>query len=193
LPTLIRHAPLALGHCVRCFVKKPATTVSELVFMGVEYQFPLCEQHADMLTTQMFGWTRVGKVVDTAVEAMDADLRAARVPVVMSRVVEHVENDEPAVWQETLPQGVRELLADIPGIREWRMTRKAQARLKEDGIDVATVLLTAVAPESTKPSTQDEDVSLHSRGNVTAVVNPGTRTIISVHRQKEFARGYKAS
>lgn len=197
MPAPYRYTPPALGKCRRCFHPKPATTQVDVGFGGAEYRLSLCEDHADRFQSDLFGWTRVADVIYETRSREAAIALRERVPVPAAvEVAEPEPEPELAPWHEALPHGVREALSDVPGIRDWRLSRTARARAAEADIEVSTVLLAAVMPERTRPSDQDPTVSLHTRGNVTAVVCPSNSTILSVSRRstrEEPFRGYKAS
>lgn len=184
-----------LGDCVRCYSKKRATVLKSLTVGDDAYDFPLCETHADLFETQMYGWTRVGQIVTVAAPppAWTQEMREKVALPAPPAVVEETAEDVP-LWSDEIPDELRTLPEDYPGLREWKMSRTARERAGEFEIEPLTVLLAAEAPFETEPSRQDDDVTLHSRGTVTAVVNPSTRTVLTVFRRKEGTiRGSQAS
>lgn len=198
----VRYAPPKLGDCCRCFTPTPATTTMDLAFGEEAYLFRLCENHADMLQTQMFGWTRVGEPLLPVQVHRHASVTApaarrgvpTRIPVPEPvPVVEHAEDDEDMTWAEDVPENVRDLARSAPGVIDWRLSRTARARADEAGVDLLDVLLAAEAPAKTEPGKNDPDVSLHTRGAVTAIVNTQTKVVLTMFRREERISGHQAS
>lgn len=188
---LRHHAAPMLGLCVRCFNKQSATVLKSLSVGEDAYDFPLCETHADLFETQIYAWTRIGQLVTVAAPppawTQEAGGRPPRldVPKVAARVVEEVEDDAVPLWEDNLPAATREMIEAHPELREWRLSRKARERASEHDIDLFAVLLAAEAPQQTTPSRDDEEVSLHTRGGITAVVNTRNRTVLTTYRRRE--------
>lgn len=200
----LRHAPPKLGKCCRCYLPRPATTVQDLEWGGESYRLALCEEHADMLQTAMFSWTRVAEILlpiqvharaPREPEAPITRHGATRVPLPPPPTVAEQEPEEeaPPAWLEAVPQNVRDLARSAPGVREWRLTAKARQRAEEAGVDLLSVLLAAEAPDEVRPSGKDPDASLHSRAGVTAIVNARTKVVLTMFRREERLRGSQAS
>jgi hypothetical protein len=199
----LRHTAPKLGKCCRCYLPKPATTSVDLEFAGEAYLLRLCEEHADMLQTAMFSWTRVGEIVLPIQARATVESRSpaahhganGRVPVPAPIAVEdEPEVEEPApIWLDHVPQNVVDLARSAPGVRDWRLTRKARERADEAGVDLLAVLLAAEAPEDIAPSAKDPDVCLHTRAGVTAIVNAQTKVVLTMFRKEEPIRGNQAS
>lgn len=185
-----------LGDCVRCYSKKRATVLKTLTVGEDSFDFPLCEGHADLFETQMYAWTRIGQIVTVAAPPAWTQEKREKValPAMPLPVVEEVAEEELPLWTDEVPEDLRNVLEDYPGLRDWRLSRKARERAGEHNIELFTILLAAEAPLEVEPSRLDDDASLHSRGPVTAVVNTDNRTVLTVYRRKEGnIRGSQAS
>lgn len=183
-----------LGDCARCYIKRRATVLKTLTVGEDCYDFPLCEDHADLFETQMYAWTRIGQIVTVAPPPWSQERREKVALPAPAEVIEEVTEEELPLWNDEVPADLHSLVEDYPGLREWRMSRKAREKAGLFNIEPLTILLAAEAPFETEPSRQEDDVTLNTRGPVTAVVNPSTRTVLTVFRRKEGTiRGTQAS
>jgi hypothetical protein len=202
----VSYSPPKLGSCRRCYLPKPATSLQIVDWGGESYQLALCDDHADMLQTAMFSWTRVGEIIVPAqVHAPVATVSPAAAPAARQgppvripvppppTTVEVVDPPQEPAWLESVPENVRELARSAPGMCNWRLTAKARQRADEAGVDLLAVLLAAEAPEDTRPSGKDPSACLHTRDGVTAIVNVQTKVVLTMFRKEEHFRGSQAS
>lgn len=214
--TTVAGAAKKLGKCVRCLTDRRATTTERVTIGDTTTELEVCDQHADLFRADLFRWTRLGTPID--VEARPPLLRPVpdeeqsrptaygrparrgsnvrvQVPVGPRVVEEHPAEPEP--WRDQVPaEVVRALGGDVPAeLRAWALSNLARRRADEAHIDLLAVMLAAALPETTRPSTEDPNIHLHTRGDITAVVCPGNKTVLTVLRRSEEGspRGYRAS
>lgn len=188
--------------CVRCLKPTQALFTEVLAWGDLRYEVRVCQRHHMMLEQEVRAWTNLGTLVDDAAPApvvrptpdelqtrrpayTTPPTRGERLHVPVVRVVEEIDDDlEP--WRDELPAEAR-ALAGIPELADWRLTRKAREQAGHAGIDVLAVMMTAALPDSTEPSANaaDDDVRIHVRGTIRALVSPSTRTVITVFRRAE--------
>lgn len=174
----------SLGQCARCFDPTPAVTRERLTVGAGTYDLPLCDRHADMFQREMYGWTRVGTLVDPprAFASKRPDLEPRRGRVVASHL--HVPV---ARAPETLPPeapAARPVTRLSPpalplGHEEWTFSEHALDRSRSREVSKEEALWCVLCPDVVRPGTQ-AGTKAHVRGNVQVVVNPTQRRIITV-------------
>jgi len=178
-------ASRTLGACVRCFIARAATTIERLTFGGATYDLALCEQHANMMMTDMTGWTRCGTIVDDAPQPpppatftpvkTSTPLRSPRELVAIPKarpapppaaLKVPVAPEEPVAW----------FTADEP---QWHLSIHALERIAERDIPRIDALWCAEHPDVTRPGKQP-GTFIHVRGSIHVVTAPQYRTILTV-------------
>lgn len=158
-----------LGDCSRCLFPTPATTISRLAYKRGRYALPLCEQHADRFTADMISWARCGTILDTrpAVRRLRPTPQPAKTVVPACIAPEPV----PAAprWNPSLP-------IDHD---EWTFTSHAQERANARQVTQPEALWAATCPDVVRPG-RTPNTALHIRGDVHVVVEPTTKTILTV-------------
>jgi hypothetical protein len=170
-----------------------ATEVVKVAYGEGIYELDLCGEHARQMDDQLWGWLRLAREVSTEGFFDGAGLseRLREAPAVREGLPEKFLTA--AETHEELPVSKTEM--DIIRIR-WTLTEHAWERVEERskifGFTIEDVLLAAEKPERSHMdregrSRAGEVFWVHWRGNVKAVVNRQTKTIITVGGKEQVA------
>lgn len=174
--------------CIRCYFggSKGATDQIKVGYGSSEYALDLCNKHAAEFDDMMWGWLRIGRLIDddnfaNGVASLSETARLAP-------RIEHTPS-EPPVESGTIARAPSKTEMDVIRLR-WIISNHAEDRLAERGplfgFGVDDVLRAAELPErSHRDRTRDtdgddwEDVWVHWRGNVKVVVNRTKRIVLT--------------
>lgn len=70
---------------------------------------------------------------------------------------------------------------NIAAAEQWRLSKHAEDRMQQRGLDRLDVLLAATEPAVTKPSPYGNGTSLHERESVRLVVDPVERVVLTTY------------
>lgn len=166
----------AKTQCVRTSKPHPAVTTEKISFSGSTYELDLCEEHADALYRDLFGWARLGRDVSAVERARRTEEeRSTKIVFPVSR---RVEVEEPV---KAAPK-TRTVVSTLPAKAEaWRLSPHAQERCQQRSITREQALWAAVDPAVDRPSIADDPfVRVRTRGTTVAVVDADRQRIITV-------------
>ena len=158
---------------MRCVGVKRAVTVSRVTFGGDTYDLDLCEAHADMLWSDIHGWTRLGTLVENSF--------FTPLPKPRDEVPAPVRPVPTPPTTPPLP----------PLVARWRLTVHAQDRLTREGDRAITADEARRAAQEYRFSRagRDPGTQVRTRGDVQVVVDERRLLILTVvakrHREQE--------
>lgn len=180
--------------CDRCPLNKkpvPATRTIRFGFGDTFWDIDVCELHGHQLERDLYGWGRLGRVVEQQqlgrMFGSDYSANARRLSELRSeqhredRAVDDARRSELAAATGT------ELLARVQGPQpaapedagEYVFTEHALMRLEEREISAINALWAASSPKLRRPARQ-QGLIIHERDGVKVVLNPQTKAIITV-------------
>ena len=179
--------------CDRCPLGKNPTKATRTIRFGFGDTFwdiDVCEKHGDMLERELYAWGLLGKAVeDRPTSRFGADYghagrRLAELRTQQSR--EDRETVEAARDYAAAATGT-ELLARTAGPQaaapddaaDYVFTEHALQRMQERGVKAIDAIWAASAPTVKRPG-RHHGLMVHERAGTKVVVNPSTKTIITV-------------
>lgn len=155
--------------CDKCRKETVADATHKLTVDGHKFELDLCASHGQQLAAVLAVWTDVGtKVGEPTVFDRERALTNGQVKKALKSV--HIPQ----------PQKVDlELDRASSLFSTWQLTDHAKRRIVRCGFDECDVALAVVAPTNVEHSVA-EGVWLHTRGKITVVTDPTTKSVITV-------------
>lgn len=167
----------------------PAAVMEKLMLNGVRWDLDLCQACSDQLHALMYEWGECGTVTNAKVSVFDQQRRITG-PVVVNldagkarpeRIVLSSEDFAPEDEDRVPPAKPAASILPATASR-WMWADHALDRARERDLTADEVLLAAERPQTVRPSKYDQDLRLHTHGDVTAVVDPHEHAIITAYR-----------
>lgn len=187
-------APPGTTACMRCPPRpRVAATHTRYLMVGEDSDeachIRLCESHMREFDRDIGAWVPLADVVELDPARARAlrrgaseygDEAARQIRELRERAAARRPRANSSAAGEVQPSSVFD---------EWRFSVHAQERAEERNFTRQQVLLAAISPTTTAPTTGKDagpDKFYHSRAGVTVVVNRRERIIITVYRQSEY-------
>jgi hypothetical protein len=180
--------------CDRCPTGRelPATRSMQFSLGDTKWEIDVCEKHGDQLEREFGSWGSLGREMaraygDSRLYTPEYAEESRRVAELRTKQSAEDRAKSPVVDLEPLgdvavttaePESERRQTTPTDG-RPWSFTDHARERLEERGVDILDALHTATSPFVTRQA-QHPPLLIHERGEVKVVVDPITRSIITV-------------
>lgn len=182
-----------LGDCGRCMPQHPATTVQQISFGDSSYELRLCERQADNLLRDLFGWARVGTILEPEDKATfkpksQPAPRQRGGTLVASHMHVPTQVIEPVEELPALPMPIPRKPRIDPSLPinqdRWVWSDHAIQRARLRRLTSEDVLWCAEHPDTVRPG-RTADTLVHIRGHVKVVVDPTTHQILTVSDRRD--------
>jgi len=172
---------VAVKVCDRCPLNKQvkATRTETFSLGGMHWKIDLCEAHGEALERDLWAWGRLAEEVEQP-KVFTREYVSAATKAAELRAKQAAPRPEPAperAPQEPLP--LRFLPHGAVEAGEYKFTAHALERLEEREVPMVAALQAAVHPLVRRPG-REPGLLVHERDNTKVVVNPSTRTILTV-------------
>jgi hypothetical protein len=157
----------------------------EVITVGVGddlYRIPLCDAHADACQTDLFGWTRCGTIVNDSSRDIGGTVVASHVHVPVHRVPELTPGAPESPPDFAMVPTPRREPGLPAGHEDWTFSHHALMRRATREIPELDAWWAVLHPDVIRQGNQ-EGTRVHVRGSVQVVVNPATRTVLTVCRK----------
>lgn len=179
--------------CDRCPLGKNPTKAARTIRFGIgdrRWDIDVCEKHGDMLERELYAWGLLGRDVEESSPArFGADYGANGRRLAELRTQQSQQDREAleaardyagaATGTEMLAKASGPQAAAPTDAGEYVFTQHAIERMAERGVKALDALWAASAPTIKRPGTH-KGLMVHERGGTKVVVNPATKTIITV-------------
>jgi hypothetical protein len=150
-------------YCDPCRGKSKATATRRFKWFGAKYSIDVCEKHDAELHSALDKWIDVASCTTQSLATVSAI---------------------------TPPAGLYERPVVLPGPQDkWRFTAHAEQRMVERQVDRDTARYVAEFPEFTRPDPKRTNCMEHHGRGLRIVVNPVSKTIITVAGEQKIAVG----
>lgn len=159
-----------------------ATVTRSFSIDGRRYRVDLCKEHDRLLTLNLGPWVNCAEEETLGHVGLSAEEVAPVRPsplIVMQQRTEIVE-DEPEITPAPVPVPRDTSGVDREVAREWRITDKARARMDEQHLGPVDVWRILSCPATDKPGMFSDTRVYSSPDGIELVVNPSTKTVITV-------------
>lgn len=176
--------------CDKCPTETEATVTDRFSLNGFKFEIDNCDEHSAELYGLIMAWGDLGRMTGepSVLEQRRPVAQAIDVTPRATRVADAPEPEKtwsvPAKPKRTEDRPLT-VVPSEPGLpmtaQHWRLDPHAEEQMERRGFDLPRVLMAADKPGWMVRSTRDPRLEERKRGNLTVIVDPAERRVITVY------------